>query len=405
MEIEELDLALGELEVRLDRLRALYEQYFLGIERIEPAILRKDVDRRIFVLRREKIRNTGRRFKLQTLIQRYNTFQQYWQRICREIENGTYKRHLARAERRLGPSELLTAATRRRFGMERDRPSPEDPDGSSAALAPEGLPQDPAWSSVPPPASRPRSPAPPRLQLPRPPTRAPGPRVERPTLPRAMRPEQPVLPQGSLPQTAAAAPKVDRAPSDRSGAQKAPPPKPKSYESLELDMDFMQDWDPARPQRVAPQIVTPRVASRITSPGVAPPSPGVPSPPIPASPALPAVQPRVAPMPPGAGATRSLKRPAPPVPNTRKHAPSAEVGARPAGNAAVTALSEDRLRSLHDRLNEANQKANQPSVSLEGLSRSLRAAETKLRAQYGSRRIDFEVLVKDGKPVVKPTVR
>ena len=62
------------------------------VEVAEPAIPRKDIDRRIYVLRREKIRNTAKRFKLQTIIQRYNTFQQYWQRICREIENGTYKR-------------------------------------------------------------------------------------------------------------------------------------------------------------------------------------------------------------------------------------------------------------------------------------------------------------------------
>ena len=91
MDPQEIDLALDELENRLDRLRSLYEQYFLGFEKIEPAVARKDVDRRIYVMRREKIRNTGKRFKLQTLIQRYNTFQQYWQRICREIENGTYK--------------------------------------------------------------------------------------------------------------------------------------------------------------------------------------------------------------------------------------------------------------------------------------------------------------------------
>ena len=106
MTLEELDIALEELETRLERLRALYEQYFLGFEKIEPAVARKDVDRRIYVLRREKIRNTGKRFKLQTIIQRYNTFQQYWQRICREIENGTYKRHLLKAQKQQG--ELLT---------------------------------------------------------------------------------------------------------------------------------------------------------------------------------------------------------------------------------------------------------------------------------------------------------
>ena len=47
MTLEELDVLLEELENRLERLRALYEQYFLGFEKIEPAVARKDVDRRI----------------------------------------------------------------------------------------------------------------------------------------------------------------------------------------------------------------------------------------------------------------------------------------------------------------------------------------------------------------------
>src|SRR5450432_2864514 len=115
MENAEVEVALEELENRLERLRALYEQYFMGIERIEPAIPRKDVDRRIYVLRREKIRNTAKRFKLQTIISRYNTFQQYWQRICREIEAGTYKRHVIRAER-IAPGQMLTIAARKRLG-------------------------------------------------------------------------------------------------------------------------------------------------------------------------------------------------------------------------------------------------------------------------------------------------
>ena len=36
MESEEIEIAINELEVRLERLRALYEQYFLGLEKIEP---------------------------------------------------------------------------------------------------------------------------------------------------------------------------------------------------------------------------------------------------------------------------------------------------------------------------------------------------------------------------------
>lgn len=105
MEQTDVEKLIGELELAVDRLRSLYEQYFVGIEKIEPGVPRKDVDRRIYVLRKEQIRNTALRFRFQMVIQRYNTYQTHWQRICREIENGTYKRHMMRAQRRFGSSQ------------------------------------------------------------------------------------------------------------------------------------------------------------------------------------------------------------------------------------------------------------------------------------------------------------
>src|SRR5258708_2945214 len=74
----------------------------MGIEKLEPTVPRKEVDRRVHVLRKEQIRNTALRFRFHMILQRYNTFQSHWQRICREIENGTYKRHVLRADRRFG---------------------------------------------------------------------------------------------------------------------------------------------------------------------------------------------------------------------------------------------------------------------------------------------------------------
>ena len=100
MESAEIETLVNELETRTDRLRALYEQYFMGIERMPPLVPHKDVERRIQVLRKEQIRNTGVRFRFQMIIQRYNTYQSHWQRICRQIEEGTYKRDLVRAHRR-----------------------------------------------------------------------------------------------------------------------------------------------------------------------------------------------------------------------------------------------------------------------------------------------------------------
>jgi hypothetical protein len=138
VEAIELDSVLEDLETRVERLRSLYEQYFLGIEKIPPHVAQKDVDRRLYALRREQIRNTARRFKLQTIIQRYNTFQQYWMRIMREIENGTYRRHVLRAEQTLGVTNLLTPAERKRLALpERDSRSIKPP--AQASGAPSGI--------------------------------------------------------------------------------------------------------------------------------------------------------------------------------------------------------------------------------------------------------------------------
>lgn len=105
---KELDIALTELEERVDRLRTLYEQYFMGFEKTEPNVQRKDVDRRFTVLRKTQIRNTAQRYRFNVISQKFNTYSMYWARICRQIEEGTYKRHVQKAARRFGATPAST---------------------------------------------------------------------------------------------------------------------------------------------------------------------------------------------------------------------------------------------------------------------------------------------------------
>ncbi|MFW6050580.1 MAG: MXAN_5187 C-terminal domain-containing protein [Myxococcota bacterium] len=102
MEHKEFEALLNDVEVRLERLRALYEQWFQGIERLEPAVPAKDVERRMYLLRKNQahVRNTALRFRFQTVWQRYNTFQTYWRRVARQIEEGTYRRDVMRVRAR-----------------------------------------------------------------------------------------------------------------------------------------------------------------------------------------------------------------------------------------------------------------------------------------------------------------
>ncbi|HEX3776226.1 MAG TPA: MXAN_5187 C-terminal domain-containing protein [Polyangiaceae bacterium] len=386
MENAELDVALEELETRLERLRALYEQYFMGIERIEPQIPRKDVDRRIYVLRREKIRNTAKRFKLQTIISRYNTFQQYWQRICREIENGTYKRHVIRAER-IAPGGLLTIAARRRLG----RRATEEASDSAPPPAPSSAP--PAASSTPPRASS----QPPSVPRPAPVAAAPSPKLAPPPKPGA-RPAKPAQPPAT-PAPAAAKP----------------------FESLDLDMDFMGDWDPsspkggklppakpfgealAKPLGGATAPLKPAAERGVPAPQNAAPAPSAPKPPNP-NPSIEAAKPAqsselVKPAAASAGVAPAAKLGAAPIARPKPAAPMQKPP-------APVSISDDRVRELHARLVEAKrQTQDAAAVSVEGLAKSLKATEAKLREQHKNRKIDFDVVIKDGKAVLKPIVR
>jgi hypothetical protein len=197
VEQSDIERLVGELEIAVDRLRSLYDQYFMGIEKLEPTVPRKDVDRRIYALRKEQIRNTAQRFRFQMLLQRYNTYQTHWQRICRDIENGTYKRHLIRAQQRFGgklpsgrpppvsPASPLSPLLARSFAdelaeLDREFAPAETLDDRDVELEEEAPPTPTRRSpgARPPGSSRPAAPPPPpsnRVLPPRPPRpSAPG---------------------------------------------------------------------------------------------------------------------------------------------------------------------------------------------------------------------------------------
>jgi hypothetical protein len=176
----EIEKLVGELELAVDRVRSLYEQYFMGIEKLEPTVPRKDVDRRIHVLRKEQIRNTAQRFRFQMILQRYNTYQTHWQRICREIESGTYKRHVIRAQQRFAlaspgggraskrpppPGAPVTADLAAELAeLDREFAPPEELDDLDVELVQEPpMPvaaKQPRPTAAPPPPPRPSQPGP-----------------------------------------------------------------------------------------------------------------------------------------------------------------------------------------------------------------------------------------------------
>src|SRR5690606_15943314 len=93
----EIETLLNELETKMNRLRTVYEQYFMGIERTPPTTLRKEVFRIVQRMENVYIRNTAQKFRLRSLVQRFNSYKSYWGRVERQIEEGTYQRDINRA--------------------------------------------------------------------------------------------------------------------------------------------------------------------------------------------------------------------------------------------------------------------------------------------------------------------
>ena len=115
---EDLEEVLEALEKLLDRTKVMFEQYFMGIQKVAPMQLHRDVERKIRELTQQHIRNTGLRFRFTTLCQKFGAYNTYWKRTLREIEQGRYVRDLQRLKRKVEqqgedlPEELLVKLPR-----------------------------------------------------------------------------------------------------------------------------------------------------------------------------------------------------------------------------------------------------------------------------------------------------
>jgi len=89
-----------ELEEGLEQLKARYEMWFLGVEKREPNRDRDELKRRVERIKTAFTRNTGLKFRIQTLAARFLSYERMWLRSVREKEAGTYRRDLERARRR-----------------------------------------------------------------------------------------------------------------------------------------------------------------------------------------------------------------------------------------------------------------------------------------------------------------
>jgi hypothetical protein len=98
---EGIEARLGEMGKKMDRLRSMYESYFMGMERIPPNTPRRDMNRMMLEMQQVVIGNSSLRFRFQSMSQKWVLQVTYWNRTMREIEAGTFRRDLARTQRHL----------------------------------------------------------------------------------------------------------------------------------------------------------------------------------------------------------------------------------------------------------------------------------------------------------------
>ncbi len=496
MEQAEIEPLVSELESRVDRLRSLYDQYFMGIERLEPLVPRKDVERRLAMLRKEQIRNTGVRFRFQMIIQRFNTYVTYWQRISRQIETGTFKRHVARATARFGvdptkeqAAEASPAAEAQTAKKEAESESPpssaplvvipdgeieeiydlvalpdegdgsggdDDPFGTMAPIQPAArVPPERFASAVkfelddiadpfeeadpfPKPAqkkqSTPQLRASPRAQGAPPPEgsrdterRIPIAPPSRPTIskrppPDAVRSESPPMqvmsttpglapPPRLIAQVGPNAPRVEAAPR-RPGTLpsagvpgiRVAPPAPASAPKVQVAA--------APANSGAPRALPPLTRASPADAANAAPPVARPAPPSVAKPAAPSVaSPSTSMLSPAAA---SVARPAPasiarPAPSVAKPPPASApaASAKPAPASRVGDLTGDRFGEIYSKYVETRRQHNEPThaITRDALAKQLSESTDRLKQKHGSKAIDFEVVVKDGRTILRPVVK
>lgn len=88
-DIDDIKKALEALE----RLRIEYEKYFIGVETREPEDELRRVERMVRRIFGRQIIRTADRFQVENLRSKWVSLSNYWNRVRREIEEGTYFRH------------------------------------------------------------------------------------------------------------------------------------------------------------------------------------------------------------------------------------------------------------------------------------------------------------------------
>lgn len=140
---EECEKELDFIETKLARLRVLYDQYFMGVEKLEPMSARIEIEKTLLRSKISSLGSTVQRFRFRALQQRFTSYCGYWDRLVRLIEEGRIRRGIVGVAKRPdatgdeeGP-DMPLSSKRKRFKRDIFRGDQEQPAEATAAPQPE----------------------------------------------------------------------------------------------------------------------------------------------------------------------------------------------------------------------------------------------------------------------------
>ena len=323
----------NELDAELAELRAAYDSYFMGNDRLPPTKKHEGFKKQWMKLKGTFVRQTAAKFRIESIGQKLLTFERLWDRTIKEIESGTYKRDLARLRRHGGPA-VKKKETDSDFDVDEDLDISdlgEDDDLSTALAAAEAVA-----------AAKPVA----------------APQIKPVTglVPAIM----PVTPPGGVaPASAALKPLTPPIPVTPAGGVKPLTPP--------IPVTPAGGVKPAGPPKISAPLAT-----------------GVNA----------ALKPAPAPAPRPAGATGS----------NAAFKPAASPPARPpAAAGGEGGLSDTKVKAIYDAYVMAKKRCGEDTkaVTLDSVASSLRKQVPELMKQHNAKSVEFKVVIKDGKAVLR----
>ncbi len=326
----------NELESELAELRAAYDQYFMGNERLPPLKKHEGFKKQYMKLKSSMVRQTAAKFRIESIGQKMLTFERLWERTIQQIEAGTYKRDLMRLKRH---QKKDTKKADSDFDVDEDldlSDLDEGGDDLASALAAAEASASARAAAAPPaaPAVKPLAPA-----------------IVPVTPPAGLKPLTPPIPTAPL---------------------TAPiPPRPSG------------------PPKISAPIVTGATPAFIPAPVMT----GVTAAFKPGAPAAAA-------KPAGSTGSNAAFKPAAPAVAAR---PAAAPSRPPAAGGGDSGLSDTKVKAIYDAYVMAKKRCGEDTkaVTLDSVASSLRKQVPELMKAHNAKTVEFKVVIKDGKAVLR----